>query len=137
MAYVIIVKDNIEFIFFFSCNEKGSNSCNFQILGEILKLRNFCYVKGYPFDYIVLDHLNYDVQNDIKTGNLIIHKYNNNLNIVLEILKSRLAPLEQCELCLINEGSFYMLENMSESEILSMLKKDLETSEVFNKLYKL
>jgi hypothetical protein len=103
MGFFLIVKDNIDFIFCFKCNDIGSNSCNIEILGEMLKLNNFCYVKGYEFDYIVLDPFdNYKFRDE----SMIVCRYNfNDLDFVLKILNSRLTPFEECELCLLNQSS--------------------------------
>lgn len=129
MKYIIFSIDNhIEEFLFILEYTKGENRI---ILGELVKINNLCYIKGFEFDFFeIIEDPNYALN---KEG-IYIYKYNT-FSDVLQRLDITLTHEEMQHLKAKNKEIFNILTKKSKSEILSIIHEKNDNHELFKKMF--
>src|ERR1044071_7173676 len=112
MKYIIFAIDTHiqEFLFILEYN-KGENK---MVLGELIKLNNFCHIKNFDLDFFeIIEDPNYALN---KEG-IYIYKYNT-FSDVLQRLDIKLTVEEIQELKSKNKEIFNIMTKKSKGEIL-------------------
>jgi hypothetical protein len=129
MKYIIFsIDDHIQEFLFILEYTKGENRI---ILGELVKINNLCYIKGFDFDFFeIIEDPNYALN---KEG-IYIYKYNT-FRDVLQRLDITLTSDEMQYLKTKNKEIFDILTKKSKSEILSIIHEKNENHELFKKIF--
>lgn len=115
MKYIILSIDNHmgEFLFIIEYT-KGENR---NILGELIKLNNLCYIKDFNFDFFEITE---DPSLLLSKEGIYIYKYES-FRDVLERLNIKLTDSEIKYLKIINKDVFHIMLNKNRSEIMSII----------------
>jgi hypothetical protein len=129
MKYIIFsIDDHIQEFLFILEYTKGENRI---ILGELVKINNLCYIKGFDFDFFeIIEDPNYALN---KEG-IYIYKYNT-FRDVLQRLDITLTSDEMQYLKTKNKEILDILTKKSKSEILSIIHEKNENHELFKKIF--
>src|SRR3954471_17405003 len=113
MKYIILSIDNHmgEFLFIIEYT-KGENR---NILGELIKLNNLCYIKDFNFDFFEITE---DPSLLLSKEGIYIYKYES-FRDVLERLNIKLTDSEIKYLKIINKDIFHIMLNKNRSEMMS------------------
>jgi len=131
MKYIIFAIDTQiqEFLFILEYN-KGENK---MVLGELIKLNNFCHIKNFNFDFFeIIEDPNYVLN---KEG-IYIYKYNS-FSDVLQRLDIKLTAEEIHELKSKNKEIFNIMTKKSKAEILSIIYEEGDNHELFKKMFEI
>jgi len=129
MNFIIFVIDTNaqEYLFIFEY-KIGSNR---MVLGELIKLNNFCYIKDFEFDFFeIVEDPNYALN---KEG-IYIYKYNH-FSDVLHRLDIKLTPEEIKELKIQNKEMFDIMTKKTKEEIFAIINEGGDNHELFRKLF--
>lgn len=129
MKYIIfsITTDMQEFLFILEYT-KGSNKI---VLGELIKLNNLCYIKGFEFDFFeIIEDPNYALN---KEG-IYIYKYNT-FTDVLQRMDIKLTGEEYAELKVKNKEIFNIMTKKSKEEIFAIIYEEGDNHELFKKMF--
>jgi len=127
MKYIIFAIDNHieEFLFIF---EYGIGE-NRIVLGELVKLNNLCYLRGFELDFFeIIEDPNYALN---KEG-IYIYKYNNFTDL-LKRMDIQLTPEEIKELKIKNKFVFNTLTKKSNQEIMAIIQN--QDPELFRQIF--
>ena len=129
MSYIIFAIDTHiqEFLFIFEYSI-GSNRL---VLGELIKINNLCYIKGFGFDFFeIIEDPNYTLN---KEG-IYIYKYNT-FDDILHRLDIQLTLEEIEELKIKNKEIFNIMTKKSKQEILSIIHEEGDNHELFKMMF--
>ena len=129
MNYIIFEIDTHiqEFLFIFEYTT-GSNRL---VLGELIKINNLCYTKGFDFDFFeIIEDPNYALN---KEG-IYIYKYNT-FEDILHRLDIQLTAEEIEELKIKNKEIFNIMTKKSKQEILSIIHEGGDNHELFKMMF--
>jgi hypothetical protein len=129
MNYIIFAIDTHiqEFLFIFEYTI-GSNRL---VLGELIKINNLCYIKGFDFDFFeIIEDPNYALN---KEG-IYIYKYNT-FEDILHRLDIQLTLEEREELKIKNKEIFNIMTKKSKQEILSIIHEQGDNHELFKMMF--
>jgi len=129
MKYIILSIDtNIQEYLFIVEYTKGESK---KILGELIKLNNFCYIKNFEFDFFeIVEDPNYILN---KEG-IYIYKYNT-FTDVLHRMNIKLTSNEVLELKTKNREIFNIMTKKNKAEILSIIHESGDNHELFKKMF--
>jgi len=129
MNYIIFAVDTHiqEFLFIFEYTI-GSNR---SVLGELIKINNLCYIKGFDFDFFeIIEDPNYALN---KEG-IYIYKYNT-FEDILHRLDIQLTVEEIEELKIKNKEIFNIMTKKSKQEILSIIHEEGDNHALFKMMF--
>jgi hypothetical protein len=129
MNYIIFAVDTHiqEFLFIFEYTI-GSNRL---VLGELIKINNLCYIKGFDFDFFeIIEDPNYALN---KEG-IYIYKYNT-FEDILHRLDIQLTAEEIEELKIKNKEIFNIMTKKSKQEILLIIHEEGDNHELFKMMF--
>lgn len=127
MKYIIFAIDTHieEFLFIFEYNI-GENRI---VLGELVKLNNLCYLRGFELDFFeIIEDPNYALN---KEG-IYIYKYNSFTDL-LKRMDIQLTPEEIRELKIKNKFVFNTLTKKSNQEIMAIIQN--QDPELFRQIF--
>lgn len=102
-----------------------------KILGELIKLNNLCYIKGYEFDFFeIIEDPNYALN---KEG-IYIHEYTSYTN-VLHRLNIKLTAEELIDLRIKNKEIIDIMTKKNKQEILSIIHQKGGNYELFQTMF--
>ena len=129
MNYIIFSIDNHteEFIFIYEY-AKGANRL---VLGELVKLNNLCYLKGFELDFFEVIE---DPSIQLSKEGIYIYKYNN-FSDVLKRLDITLTSAEIQDLKLKNKLVFETLTKKNNQEILLIVNN--QDPELFRQIFEI
>jgi len=130
MKYIILSIDNhIEEFLFIIEYTKGENR---NILGELIKLNNLCYIKDFDFDFFEVVE---DPSVALSKEGIYIYKYES-FTDVMNRLNIRLKEGDVENLRVINKDIFHIMLNKNRSEIMSIIhNKEGKYYELLKKLF--
>jgi hypothetical protein len=130
MKYIIFSIDNhIEEFLFIIEYTKGENR---NILGELIKLNNFCHIKDFDFDFFEVTE---DPSIALSKQGIYIYKYNS-FTDVINRLNIKLMNEDIKDLKIINKDIFHIMLNKNRSEIMSIIhNKEGKYYELLKKLF--
>jgi hypothetical protein len=115
MEYIVFSIDNhIEEFLFIIEYTKGENR---NILGELVKLSNLCYIKDFDFDFFDVP-ANPSIQ--LSKEGIYIYKYNS-FTDVMHRLNIKLNAADMDFLKTSSKEVFHIMVNKEKSEIMSMI----------------
>lgn len=129
MKYIIFAIDNHtqEFLFIF---EYVAND-NQKVLGELIKLNNFCYIKEYDFDFFeIIEDPNYALN---KEG-IYIYRYDT-FSDVLQRMDITLTKEEVRVLKIKNREIFDLLTKKNKNEILQIIQEHGFNYDILKKMF--
>jgi len=129
MKYIIFAIDTHieEFLFIFEYTT-GSNRI---VLGELVKLNNLCYLKGFELDFFEIVE---DPSIQLSKEGIYIYKYNNFTDL-LRRLDINLTPDEIQELKLKNKLVFDTLTKKNNQEIMLIVNN--QDPELFRQIFEI
>lgn len=129
MNYIIFSIDNHiqEFLFIYEY-AKGANRI---VLGELVKLNNLCYLKGFELDFFEVVE---DPSIQLSKEGIYIYKYNN-FSDVLRRLDITLTPAEMQEFKLKNKLVFETLTKKNNQEIMLIVHN--QDPELFRQIFEI
>jgi hypothetical protein len=129
MKYIIFSIDtNIQEFLFVLNYTKGEEKA---VLGELIKLNNFCYIKNFEFDFFEIIQ---DPNKILFKEGIYIYEYNT-FEDLLNRLNLQLTFEEINQLNKKNKEILNILTKKSKSEILSIIYQENENKELFTKLF--
>jgi hypothetical protein len=127
MKYIIFAIDTHveEFLFIFEYAIGGNRI----VLGELVKLNNLCYLKGFELDFFEIIE---DPSTQLSKEGIYIYKYNNFTDL-LQRLDIKLTPEEIQEFKVKNKIVFDTLTKKSNQEIMVIINN--EDPELFRQIF--
>ena len=129
MKLIILAIDNHvqEFLFIIKYSQEESRN----ILGELIKINNLCYIKEFDFEFFeIIEDPNYVLN---KEG-IYIYKYNT-FTDVLQRMDLKLTSAELQELRIKNKEIFDIMTKKNKDEILSIIYEQGDNHALFKKMF--
>lgn len=130
MKYIIFSIDNhIEEFLFIIEYTKGENR---NILGELIKLNNLCYIKDFDLDFFEITE---DPSIILSKDGIYIYKYESFIDVIKR-LNIKLTDSDIRFLKINNKDIFHIMLNKNRSEIMSIIhNKEGNYHELLKKLF--
>lgn len=130
MKYIIFSIDNhIEEFLFIIEYTKGENR---NILGELIKLNNLCYIKNFDLDFFEITE---DPSIILSKDGIYIYKYESFIDVIKR-LNIKLTDSDIRFLKINNKDIFHIMLNKNRSEIMSIIyNKEGNYHELLKKLF--
>jgi len=130
MKYIIFSIDNHreEFLFIIEYTKVENRN----ILGELIKLNNLCYIKDFDFDFFEVIE---DPSIALSKEGIYIYKYES-FTDVMNRLNIKLKDTDIKDLKITNKDVFHIMLNKNRSEIMSIIhNKEGKYHEFLKKLF--